>query len=125
AVMEKISVRVEKATEKGLDVSTVRTAITAADAAIAASKTATAAQTTKTYTIVVTDEATLRQNVGVARQALQADLKAVEQTVKNAREAVHSVATTLAKIPRVNEVDNQSTTTPATSQSGTGETAAQ
>ena len=39
AVMEKINARVEKAAAKGLDVSVVRTALIAADAAIATSKT--------------------------------------------------------------------------------------
>lgn len=109
AAMEKINAHVERFAAKGLDVSAVRTALTAADAAIATSKTAIANQTTKTYTIAVTDEAGLRQSVGVARQALQADLKAVEQTVKDAREAVRKAATTLAGIQSVNESDTQPT----------------
>ena len=112
--MEKINARVEKAAAKGLDVSAVRTALTAADAAIAISKVAIANQTVKTYAIAVTGEATLRQNVGAARRALHADLKAVEQTVKDAREAVRKAATTLAGVPRVNEADTQPTTQPTT-----------
>ena len=115
AVMGKINVRVEKAVVKGLDVSAVKTALTAADAAIASSKTAIANQTAKTYTIAVTDEAGLRQSVGVARRALQADLKATEQTVRDAREAVRKAATILAGIQGVDEADTQSTVAPASS----------
>lgn len=108
AIMEKINVRVERAAARGLDVSAVKTALTAADAAIASSKTAIANQTAKTYTIAVADEAGLRQSVGVARQALQTDLKAVEQTVRDAHKAVQKAATTLAGIQGVDETDTQS-----------------
>ncbi len=125
AVVEKINVRIERAAARGLDVSAVRTALISADAAIAASKTAIESQTAKTYPITVTDEATLRENVGAARQALRTDLKAVEQTVKDAREAVHNVATTLASIQGVDEVDTQSTAAPATTETGTTETQSQ
>ena len=90
----------------------MRIALAAADAAIAISKAAIANQTVKTYAIAVTGEATLRRNVGAARQALQADVKAVEQTVKDAREAVRKAATALAGVPRVNEADTQPTTQP-------------
>ena len=125
AVVEKINVRIERAAARGLDVSAVRTALISADAAIAASKTAIESQTAKTYLITVTDEATLRENVGAARQALRADLKAVEQTVKDAREATRKAATTLAGIQGINDVDTQSTTAPATTETGTTETQSQ
>lgn len=129
-VMIKINVRVEKAAANGLDVSAVRTAITTAESAIAASKTAIVSQSSKTYPIAVSDEATLRQNVDAARQALRADLQTVAQTVKDAKEAVRGIATALANIQGINEIDEEpssteTATTETQSQDGTSETVTQ
>lgn len=101
-VLERIGSRADKASERG-DVSAVRKAIEEASLAIATSRSAIVAQSGKTYTLAINSEEGLRVDVGRSRQALYRDLKAVFDVVKAAREAVHKAATTLAKIPRVNE----------------------
>lgn len=114
-VLERIDVRVERAEERGLNVSAVKTAEEAAKAAITRSREAIKAQAAKTYAVTVDSEETLRENVRRVRQALHNDLKNVEATVKAAREAVRKTAVTLAQIPRVDESVSSTSTPPATS----------
>lgn len=108
---EKITSRADKAEGRGLNVATVRVAITDALKAIEVSRLAIQAQAGKTYTITVTTENNLRADVSKVRKALHDDLSSVRETVKTAREAVRKAATTLAQIPRVDEDEN----TPSTS----------
>jgi len=96
AVLVKVSERADKAEERGVDVSAVRTAITSAESAIAVARSAIEAQTGKTYIIQVNTEGTLKTDVGKARQALHNDLSKVRLAVKAAHNAVRNTATTLA-----------------------------
>lgn len=128
-VLDNIASRADKAEAHNLDVGTVRTAITEAENAIAAARSAVEAQAGKVYTFNIpvtatatTTEQNLKPAVGEARRALHADLTAVREKVKAAQAAVRKAATTLAQIPRVDETkvdddDNATTTTtsPATS----------
>lgn len=99
----KISTRADKAEDRGLDVSSVRTALDAANAAIATSRSAIEAQSAQVYTITVNTEETLRMDVGKVRQQLEKDIAAVRETVKSAHEAAKKAAVTLAQIPKVDE----------------------
>jgi len=51
--------------------------------------------------------------VGKIRQALYNDLMAVQKTVKAVQEAVRKAATTLAQIPKVDELEIATSTAPA------------
>lgn len=113
-VLNNVSSRADKALAKGLNVTTVKTAILKAEAAINASKTAIEAQAGKTYALTIKIEATLRSDVGVARQTLEKDLKAVQETIKAAHDAVRSAAVALAQIPHVDEIKDETSTVPAT-----------
>lgn len=104
-VLERVASRADKAEEKGLNVSSVRTAVTGALSAIEAARVAVAAQAGKTYTITISSEDNLRVDVGKARQALHSDLVKVRETVKAAHEAVRQAAVILARVPRVNEAE--------------------
>ena len=106
--MEKIGPRTDRAEDRGVDVAAVRAAIEAANTAIAASRSAIEVQAAKTYVIEITGEETLKMNVGKARQALHADLAAVRETVKAAHGAVKKTAVTLAQIPRIDEIEQES-----------------
>lgn len=98
--------RADKAEAAGRDVSTVRTAVSGAEAAIASARdTTVAAQAAKTYAIEVTTEETLRAAVEAAREALRADLTTVRESVKETHTALRVAATTLAQIPRVNDLE--------------------
>lgn len=114
-VLERIDKRIERAEERGLNVTAVKAAEEAAKVAIAKSREAIKVQASKTYTITIGTEETLRENVRRSRQALHNDLKNVEATVKAAREAVRKTATALAQIPRVDEPVSPTSTPPATS----------
>lgn len=102
-VLERIRTRAARAQERGLDASSVNTAITQAEEKIASARSAIEAQAAKTYAITVNTEGTLRRDVGQTRQALHNDLKVARESVFVARDAVHRAAVTLAQIPRVDE----------------------
>lgn len=104
-VLSNIASRADKAAVSGVDVSTIRTAITDAQSAISASRQAIETQAGKTYKIDITTETGLRQDVGKARQGLHDDLVKVRDTVFAGREAVKKAATTLAQIPKINEIE--------------------
>lgn len=104
-VLNRVRSRADKAEANGLNVSEARTAISAAETAIASSRNAVAVQAEKAYSFDVQVEATLKSDVGVARQALSTDLKALRDQVGSARDAVKDAATALAKIPRVDEAE--------------------
>jgi chromosome segregation ATPase len=101
-IIQKVSSRADKAQANGVDVTTVRNDIATFKTALAAARSAIIVQTSKVYTIAVVDETTLKVNVEKARQALQADLKKVQDLVKASHEAARIAATDLAKIPNVN-----------------------
>ncbi|HAM96091.1 MAG: hypothetical protein UX53_C0004G0030 [Candidatus Azambacteria bacterium GW2011_GWB2_46_37] len=100
----RVGTRTDKAEANGRDISSVRTAISAANEAITASRAAISVQAGKSYTIAVTDEAGLRKVVGDARQTLHNDLSETRKAVKTAHDAVKKAATTLAQIPQVDEL---------------------
>src|SRR3989338_1748716 len=102
-VLERIASRADKAEGRGLDVNTVRTAITDALSSITSARSAVQVQAGKTCIVTVTTENNLRVDVGKARKCLHDNLTVVREAVKAAKEAVRKAATTLAQIPRVDE----------------------
>ncbi len=116
-VLKRIVSRADKAQTSGLDVASVRTAITKAQTAIDAARAAVTAQVSKVYTLNVTTDATLKNVVGEARKALQGDLKKVGDAVKAAREAVRNAAVTLGQIRGVDELKQPTSTATSTTTS--------
>lgn len=104
-VLDRVQSRSDKAKANGLDVSSVQTAIDEAHRAIEAGRTIVREQAAKSYSITVTDEATLRENAKSVKEQLRKDLEAVKDAVKAARDSVRVAAVALAQIPRVNEVE--------------------
>ena len=119
SVLTRISSRADKAEANGNDVSKVRAAIEAAKDKIQKARDAIAAQIGKVYEIPITDDTHLKRDVGSARQSLHADIKKVWDAVKAARDAVHDAATTLAKIPKIDESGNPATPTSTSSSTNT------
>lgn len=109
----KIKDRTAKAETNGRDVAAVKTAISNAEQAITASRTAVEVQSKKTYDFTFDSEETLRLNIGKARQQLRDDISAVRKIVFDARDAVRKAAVALAQIPKVDELE-VTTVTPAT-----------
>lgn len=110
SVLEKIVSRTDKAEAGGKNVAAVRIAIENVKTAIAAARSAIAAQAGKTYSITVSSETNLKTDVGSVRQQLVNDLKAVQDKVQAARQALVTAAQALAQVPRVDEetTDSQS-----------------
>ncbi len=108
--LDRIVSRAEKANAKGLDISSVNSAVDAAKIAIGAARAAVVAQVGKTYPITISTEDKLKTDVGGARKALEQDLKLLRDMVKTTHDSVRLAATTLAKI---SGVDNDSPVVPA------------
>ncbi len=98
AVLVKIGDRVNKASQQGYDVSSVRTAIDNANKAIVAARSAIVTQSGKTYVIKITTETGLKGSVGKARDALHTDLVVVKNAVQSANEAVRKAAVVLGQL---------------------------
>jgi len=109
--LQSVESRAAKAEEAGKDAVGVKEDIASAETVIAAARAAIVAQSTKTYVPTIDQESELRADVGETRQALQADLKVVQDAVRAVQEAIRKAATDLAKIPGVNTVDAPATST--------------
>ena len=107
-VLGRITSRADKAESRGLDVSSVRTAVLSAEKTITDARESITLQAAKTYTVLMatSTDGTLKKDVGGARQALHADLVKVKDMVKSAHEATRNAATTLAKIKGVDDKDD-------------------
>lgn len=104
-VLVGIESRIDKAESRGLDVSSVKTEVEKAKTAIASARDAISAQSSKVYEVNITDEATLRAEMKGLRDIFTTDIKTVREKVKLAHTAVRDTATTLAKIPKIDEID--------------------
>lgn len=116
AVLNRILSRSEKAAANGEDVTTVNAASDLAKKAIEDARTAIQTQAGKVYSTTFTstsasDKDTLRADLTLTRNQLKQDLESVKTKVKAARDAVHNAATTLAQIPKVDELEISTSTT--------------
>jgi hypothetical protein len=98
-----IESRISKAQINGLDVSLVNIEVEKSKTAIAQARSAISAQALKVYTVNITSEATLKSDMKTLRDTFKKDLKDLNAVVKLAHESVKNTATTLAKIPKIDE----------------------
>ncbi|MFA6407425.1 MAG: hypothetical protein WCV80_01825 [Candidatus Paceibacterota bacterium] len=112
SVVLNIISRADKAEVHGLGIESVRTAIATAQKAITDARALVIAQASKTYTVTIQDPNAPRVDVQNMRDALKKDLKAVQDGVRAAHDAIRVSATTLAQIPRINETDVTPTSSP-------------
>ena len=105
-VLVSIESRIAKANSNGLDTSLVKIEVEKAKVAIAQARDAVSVQSKKVYSVNVTSEATLKSEMKNLRDTFSKDMKALNAVVKSAHEAVKNTATTLAKIPKIDEVIN-------------------
>jgi exonuclease VII large subunit len=96
-ILEKITVRLDEASQKGFNVESARVSVQKAVVAIKEARDAVKVQASKSYKITVTSESRLRADVKSVRDQLNKDLTGVREKVKMARDAVHDVAVELAK----------------------------
>jgi DNA repair exonuclease SbcCD ATPase subunit len=113
-ILARIDERINKAGERGLDVSTVKKAAELTNAEIKKAEEAIKAQAAKVYSVNVTTEEKLKVEVGAAREAFNKDIRGLRDIVQAARNAVHNVATALAKLPKGEREKNKVATSTAT-----------
>lgn len=134
-VLDRIQTRIDSASSRGLNVTTVTADMTAARTAISNVSVAVQAQAAKVYEISIstssivestsstsTPDIPLRNDVKTVRNALRSDLINLENQVKSARDLVHKAAVDLAQI---HGIDNDLTATSTSEQqnSSTSQTA--
>jgi len=119
-VLLSIKSRMTKAEEKGLDVTSVKAQITLAEKAIADARDAIKVQAAKSYTTTITDEAKLKEEMQALRDTFKVDITLVREKVVGAHQAVRVTATTLAQIPKIDDIEVEEevedTTTTTTNQ---------
>jgi len=108
-VLIKIESRIAKAESNGLDVSSAKAESEKSRTAISQARQVVLAQTTKTYTVNVTSESALRAEMKKMRDLFNTDIKTVREQIKIAHGTVRATATTLAQIPRINEIEMNDT----------------
>jgi len=94
-ILDKIEARVQTLKANGTDTALADSAITTARTAITTAVSAVTEQAGKDYTIEINEEATLREDITTTKNQLKADLRAVHELIKTAREAVRAVIQTL------------------------------
>jgi hypothetical protein len=113
-----ITTRAEKAAVSGKDTSAVMNAIQNAKNAVESARNAVAVQAGKAYSVVVTNEINVANDLKSARDLLSTDLKFIqENNIKVARDAVWSALVELQKIPSVNDSVISTTTNQGTTES--------
>ena len=122
AVLNRILSRSQKAAANGEDVSTVNAASDLAKKAIEDTRAAIQIQAGMAYSVAVSTPVAavststvasdmLRADLTTMRNQLRQDLELVRTKLKAARDAVHNAATTLAQIPKVDELEISTSTT--------------
>lgn len=97
-IVAKIQTNADRAEENGKDISGVENKIGAANAAIESAQAAVNTQAGKTYTISITSENNLREDVQPVIEQFKEDVKTVLESVKTARKAVQEAFKSLRDI---------------------------
>lgn len=108
-VLVSIESRISKAENNGLDTVAVKAKVEKSKVAIESARTAISTQAGKVYEVDITDEAKLKTEMTTLRNTFSVDMKAINALIKSAHEAVSNTATTLAKIPNIDNVVEETT----------------
>ncbi len=111
-ILGRVKTRRDKAKAAGKDVTSVNTAIAAADTAIASAKQIAAGQCAKTYAIQITTDANLGQSVKATISQFETDIKTVFAAMNAARDAVRLAIQSLQGITGIDDI-GKSTATPS------------
>jgi hypothetical protein len=103
-ILQKISSRVDILSIQNSDVTSLKDALSSANAALATARAAIVSQTAKVYTIAVKTEATLKNDTSTTKQLLEKDLNGVRDVVKALHESVKKVAEIFEKTPGVEKM---------------------
>lgn len=97
-ILAKITSRMNDLSSQGKDITSIQTAMDAAQSALGIAKSAVSSQAGKEYIIDITTPTDLSTNVQNTKKSLEADLKTVNGTIAQARDAVTSVIAALGLV---------------------------
>lgn len=97
-ILDKIESRATEASTKGKDITSVTSAVASARTAIASAQSAIDTQSTKTYSIDLSNESNLGQSVRTTITTFQSDVKSVISQLNVARKAVQSAFVALKTV---------------------------
>lgn len=107
-MMARVSRRADKEETRGVDVSSVRAAVSKAASVIDKARAAISVQADKTYTIDVNAEPALKDDTRRTREALHFDLRVMRNVVGEAHDAVRAAAKALAKVSGASKLPEKS-----------------
>jgi hypothetical protein len=107
--------RITKAENAGINVTLTKGQVEKAKLAITTAREAVSVQSSKVYEVNITDETALKAEMKKLRDTFKTDISALNVKIKGAHVAVRTVATSLAKIPKIDDenttkVESNSTT---------------
>lgn len=97
-ILDSIKTKAGTLKQQGKDTAALDSAITNAENALANASAAVQTQAEKVYKIPISDDQTLKQNIGQVIKQLQQDLKETHQAVVNAKQTVVKAAKELSRI---------------------------
>lgn len=101
-VLTNLQKRADALKAKGVDTTSINTMITDAETALKDAQTAVDAQAAKSYTMDITDEATVKTSAQDLLTQFRTDLKALHEVVKAAHLKVVEIAREIAKLQKTN-----------------------
>lgn len=116
SILDRVSQKVKTAAANGKDTTAADATILGAQTAIDGAKAAVSAQAAKTYTVQISDEATLRNSVGTTTSQFRKDLRDVHKAVVDVKQAVQKAVSELAKIASARGVNPENATGGAVAQ---------
>lgn len=116
SILDRVSQKASEAKTSGKDTTALDSSIISAQAAIDSAKAAVSAQAAKTYSIQISNEATLRSSVGTTVSQFRKDLRDLHKVVVSAKQAVQKAVKELAKIASARGINPNSATGGAVAQ---------
>lgn len=95
-ILDRVASKAGELQNNGKDISSVTSAVASARTAIEAAREAVAAQAGKVYSITISTENTIKNNVLTTRKSLETDVLATHQKIVAARKAVYNAIKALA-----------------------------
>lgn len=108
--LERAKVRSTTLKSEGKDTAALDAAISAAETAITSATTAITEQQGKTYTASITDETTLKNNIGQIISTFRLDIQSVHKLVVAAKQSIAKVIVELAKFGGIDKTATNSAT---------------
>jgi len=111
SILQRVRTRAEKASAHGVDISNVFSLIDTAQQGIIDGRALVESEAGKTYSVSISSEETIKSDFEKTRDELKNDIEKIQNNLKSIHEMIKNAVEALAKIPNVNELEIQSTST--------------